>query len=204
MSKHYTTVDVLFIWSPSSTPKFASKTIKNILRSFHWFEYEKGNLLRSRAPCCPWLSSEQSKTSGRYSGAPGIRHCNLRYVQYFRTRLVLSTKAALQKWALFNHIITSYVSPHSSLPLTNTVHLFQYRYSVAEAQYWFLSDREDGDRPILHDLRSWQRERLVGSILIRHARYKFCRSSENSATNQKLVLRPYISGQQLSDLNLDL
>ena len=53
MSKHYTTVDVLFIWSPSSTPKFASKTIKNILRSFHWFEYEKGNLLRSRAPCCP-------------------------------------------------------------------------------------------------------------------------------------------------------
>lgn len=37
--------DVLLTWSPSSTLSHVSpKTLRNILRSVHWFEYEKGNL----------------------------------------------------------------------------------------------------------------------------------------------------------------
>ena len=57
-SKHYTTVifdlgDVLFTnftWS-ASTPKLhlPGKTLINILRSFHWFEYEKRKSNRRRS-----------------------------------------------------------------------------------------------------------------------------------------------------------
>ena len=54
-SKRYTAVvfdfgDVLFTWSSSTKRSpLPAKTLKNILRSIHWFEYEKGNLTEEQA-----------------------------------------------------------------------------------------------------------------------------------------------------------
>lgn len=54
-SKHCTAVifdlgDVLFTWSASGSPtSLPAKTLAKILRSVHWFEYEKGNLTEHEA-----------------------------------------------------------------------------------------------------------------------------------------------------------
>jgi hypothetical protein len=54
-SKCYTAVifdlgDVLFTWSPDSpSQSLPAKTLRSILRSVHWLEYEKGNLTEDEA-----------------------------------------------------------------------------------------------------------------------------------------------------------
>ena len=49
MTRYYTAVifdlgDVLITWSTSPSTSLPAKTLRNIIRSVHWFEYEKGNL----------------------------------------------------------------------------------------------------------------------------------------------------------------
>ena len=135
-SRHYTAVvfdlgDVLFTWS-SSTPKspLPSKTIKSILRSFHWFEYEKGNLTEEEAYS---LVAEEFRVAAAdvkaaFEAARDSLQSNpklLDVIQELRESglaiyamsnisapdwAVLSTKATPQEWALFDRVFTSYVS----------------------------------------------------------------------------------------------
>ena len=147
-SKHYTAVvfdlgDVLFAWS-SSTPKspLPSNTIKNILRSFHWFEYEKGNLTEKEvySRVAQEFRVDAADVKGGFEAARDSLKSNrklLDVIQELRESglaiyamsnisapdwAVLSTKATPQEWALFDQVFTSYVSLHSTLPsrVTNT------------------------------------------------------------------------------------
>ena len=141
-SKRYTAVvfdlgDVLFTWS-SSTPKspLPSSILKNILRSFHWFEYEKGNMTEEEVYS---LVAEEFRVAaadvkGAFDAARDSLKSNpklLDVIQELRESglaiyamsnisapdwAVLSTKATPQEWALFDHVFTSYVSRHSTLP----------------------------------------------------------------------------------------
>jgi FMN phosphatase YigB (HAD superfamily) len=156
-SKHYTAVvfdlgDVLFTWS-TSTPKspLPSQTIKNILRSFHWFEYEKGNLTEDEVYSL--VAQEFRVAAADVKGAFDVARDSLQsnpklldVVKELRESglsiyamsnisapdwAVLSTKATSQEWALFDRVFTSYVSLYTSSTLsfrgTNTT--FQCRCS---------------------------------------------------------------------------
>ena len=137
-SKHYTSVvfdlgDTLFTWS-SSTPKspLPSNTIKSILRSFHWFEYEKGNLTEEEVHS---LVAQEfrvavSDVKGAFEAARDSLQSNTKLLDVIRELresglaiyamsnisapdwAALSTKATPQEWALFDHVFTSYVSLH--------------------------------------------------------------------------------------------
>ena len=141
-SKHYTAVvfdlgDVLFTWS-SSTPKspLPSKTIKDILRSFHWFEYEKGNLTEEQVYSLVAqefkVAADDVKTS--FQAARDSLQSNPKLLDVIRELresgfaiyamsnisapdwVVLSTKATPKEWALFDRVFTSYVSLHYFTP----------------------------------------------------------------------------------------
>ena len=142
-SKHYTTVvfdlgDVLFTWS-ASTPKspLPSQTIKNILRSFHWFEYEKGNLTEDEvySLVAKEFRVATADVKDAFDAARDSLQSNpklLDVVQELRESglaiyamsnisapdwAVLSTKATPKDWALFDRVFTSYVSLYSTYPL---------------------------------------------------------------------------------------
>ena len=142
-SKHYTAVvfdlgDVLFTWS-SSTPKspLPSKTIKNILRSVHWNEYEKGNLTEEEvySLVAQEFRVAAADVKGAFDAARDSLQSNPKLLDVIRELResdiaiyamsnisapdweVLSTKATPQEWALFDHVFTSYVPLHSTLLL---------------------------------------------------------------------------------------
>ena len=132
-SKHYTAIvfdlgDVLFTWS-SSTPKspLPSNTLKNILRSFHWFEYEKGNLTEEQvySLVAQEFSVAASDVKGAFEAARDSLKSNLELLDviqelrdsglsiYAMSNIsapdwaVLSTKATPKEWALFDRVFTS-------------------------------------------------------------------------------------------------
>ena len=132
-SKHYTAIvfdlgDVLFTWS-SSTPKspLPSNTLKNILRSYHWFEYEKGNLTEEQvySLVAQEFSVAASDVKGAFEAARHSLKSNpelLDVIQELRDSglsiyamsnisapdwAVLSTKATPKEWAFFDRVFTS-------------------------------------------------------------------------------------------------
>ena len=132
-SKRYTTVifdlgDVLFTWSASS-PKspLPGNTLRNILRSFHWFEYEKGNLTEEEAYSIVAQEFNVAATDvkGAFEAARDSLQSNPKLLEVIRTIkesglkiyamsnisapdwAVLSGKATPEEWALFDHAFTS-------------------------------------------------------------------------------------------------
>ena len=132
-SKRYTTVifdlgDVLFTWS-ASTPKspLPPKVLRSILRSFHWFEYEKGNLTEEKAYSivAQEFSVAAADVKGAFEAARDSLQSNPKLLEvilglresglntYAMSNIsgpdwaVLSTKATPEEWALFDHTFTS-------------------------------------------------------------------------------------------------
>ena len=134
-SKSYTAVifdlgDVLFTWSPS-TPKspLPVKVLQSLLRSVHWFEYEKGNL--EEAEVYSLVAQEFNVTSADVENAiQAGRHSlqsNPKMFEVIRELKeaglaiyamsnisapdweMLATKATVEEWALFDYIFTSCV-----------------------------------------------------------------------------------------------
>lgn len=132
-SRHYTAVvfdlgDVLFTWS-SSTPKspLPSNTLKNILRSFHWFEYEKGNLTEDQvySLVAQEFNVAASDVKGAFEAARDSLKSNPKLLDVIKELresglaiyamsnisapdwAVLSTKATPKEWALFDRVFTS-------------------------------------------------------------------------------------------------
>jgi len=131
--KRYTTAifdlgDVLFTWS-ASTPKspLPPKVLRNILRSFHWFEYEKGNLTEEQAysMVAQEFSVAAADVKGAFEAARDSLQSNPKLLEVIRGLreaglniyamsnisapdwAVLSTKATPEDWALFDHTFTS-------------------------------------------------------------------------------------------------
>lgn len=134
-SKSYTAVifdlgDVLFTWSPS-TPKspLPANVLRNILRCYHWFEYEKRNLGEQEVY---GLVAQEFKVSAAdvkaaFEAARDSLQSNPEMLEIIRELKraglviyamsnisapdweVLSTKATPEEWALFNHTFTSHV-----------------------------------------------------------------------------------------------
>lgn len=132
-SKSYTAVifdlgDVLFTWSPS-TPKspLPANVLRNILRCYHWFEYEKRNLGEQEVY---GLVAQEFKVSAAdvkaaFEAARDSLQSNPEMLEIIRELKraglviyamsnisapdweVLSTKATPDEWALFNHTFTS-------------------------------------------------------------------------------------------------
>lgn len=120
--------DVLFTWSPS-TPKspLPAKTLRDILRSFHWFEYEKGNLTEGQVYSLvaqefnvTAASVESAFQSTRNSLRSNPKLLNaIRELKNFGLKVyamsnisapdwaVLLTKAPPEEWALFDQVFTS-------------------------------------------------------------------------------------------------
>ena len=132
-SKHYTTVifdlgDVLFTWAPS-TPKspLPAKVLRNILRSFHWFEYEKGNLEEHEvySLVAQEFNVAPSDVENAFQAARDSLKSNPKMLEvigelreaglgiYAMSNIsapdweMLTTKATVEEWALFDHIFTS-------------------------------------------------------------------------------------------------
>lgn len=135
IANRYSTVifdlgDVLFTWSPSD-PKspLPAKTMREILRSVHWFEYEKGNLAEERAY---YLVAQEFNLSAAdvkkaFQAARDSLQSNPQLLELIRELReagiaiyamsnisapdwdVLSTKATPEEWALFDHTFTSQV-----------------------------------------------------------------------------------------------
>ena len=124
--------DVLFTWSPS-TPKspLPAKVLRNILHSYHWFEYETGNLGEQEVYT---LVAQEFKVStpdvkAAFEAARDSLQSNPKMLEIIRELRraglaiyamsnisapdweVLSTKATPEEWALFDHTFTSYVFP---------------------------------------------------------------------------------------------
>ena len=134
-SKRYTTVvfdlgDVLFTWS-SSTPKspLPGKILHSILRSVHWFEYEKGNISEDEAysRVAKQFSVSAADVKAAFEAARDSLQSNPRMLDlikelresglavYAMSNIsapdweVLSTKASPEQWALFDQVFTSSV-----------------------------------------------------------------------------------------------
>jgi FMN phosphatase YigB (HAD superfamily) len=132
-SKRYTAVifdlgDVLFTWAPS-TPKspLPEKTLRNILRSFHWFEYEKGNLEEHEvySLVAQEFNVAPSDVENAFQAARDSLKSNSKMLEVIRELReaglaifamsnisapdweVLTTKATVEEWALFDHTFTS-------------------------------------------------------------------------------------------------
>ena len=132
-SKRYTAIifdlgDVLFTWAPS-TPEspLPEKVLRNILRSFHWFEYEKGNL--EEHEIYSLVAQEFNVTPRDVENAFQVARDSLKSNQkmlevirelreaglaiYAMSNIsapeweVLTTKATVDEWALFDHTFTS-------------------------------------------------------------------------------------------------
>ena len=121
--------DVLFTWSPSNSAKtlLPAKTFGNILRSAHWYEYEKGNLTEGQAYSAVAEDFDVAITDVKeaFDAACNSLQCNTRLwdlvhelkksglVIYAMSNIsapdweVLSAKATAQEWALFDRVFTS-------------------------------------------------------------------------------------------------
>lgn len=133
-SKGYTAIvfdlgDVLFTWSPS-TPKspLPAKILKSILRSHHWFEYEKNNLGEEEvyALVAQEFSVSPADVKGAFEAARSSLQSSPKMLEIIRELReaglatyamsnisapdweVLFTKATPEEWALFNRTFTSY------------------------------------------------------------------------------------------------
>ena len=132
-SKRYTTVifdlgDVLFTWA-HSTPKspLPAKVLQNILRSFHWFEYEKGKLEENEvySLVAQEFNVARSDVENAFQAARDSLKSNPKMLEvicelkkaglsiYAMSNIsapdweVLTTKATVEEWALFDHTFTS-------------------------------------------------------------------------------------------------
>ena len=150
IANRYSTVifdlgDVLFTWS-FSTPEslFPAKTMREILRSVHWFEYEKGNLTEERAYSLVAQEFNLSAADVKQAiqAARDSLQSNPQLLELIRELReagiaiyamsnisapdweVLSTKATPEEWALFDHTFTSQVQfLNSGRRVTNTTYL---------------------------------------------------------------------------------
>jgi len=136
--------DVLFTWSPSTpnSPLPANK-VREILRSVHWFEYEKGNLTEERAYSlvAQELDLPAADVKQAFQAARDSLQSNPQLLDLIRELRkagiaiyamsnisapdwdVLSTKATPEEWALFDHTFTSQVKfSGSGRRVTNTKH----------------------------------------------------------------------------------
>ncbi|KAF9464282.1 HAD-like domain-containing protein [Collybia nuda] len=131
--KGYTAVifdlgDVLFTWSPS-TPKspLPAKVLRNILRSHHWFEYEKNNLNEEEvyALVAQEFNITPADAKGAFEAARESLQSSptmLRIIRELRDAgliiyamsnisapdwEVLRTKATPEEWGLFDRVFTS-------------------------------------------------------------------------------------------------
>jgi len=122
--------DVLFTWSPS-TPKspLPAKKVREILRSVHWFEYEKGNLTEERvySLVAQEFDLAAADVKQAFQAARDSLQSNPQLLELIRELRkagiaiyamsnisapdwdVLSTKATPEEWALFDHTFTSQV-----------------------------------------------------------------------------------------------
>jgi len=132
-SQRYTAVifdlgDVLFTWEPS-TPKspLPAKVLRSILRSFNWFEYEKGNLEEHEvySLVAQDFNVEPSDVESAFQAARDSLKSNPRMLKviselreaglaiYAMSNIsapdweVLNTKATVEEWALFDYTFTS-------------------------------------------------------------------------------------------------
>ena len=132
-SKRYTAAifdlgDVLFTWAPSAPESpLPAKVLRNILRSFHWFEYEKGNLEEHQsyslvaqefnvAPCDVENAFQAARNSLKSNPKMlevirELREAGLTIYAMSNISApdwkVLTTKATVEEWALFDHTFTS-------------------------------------------------------------------------------------------------
>ena len=132
-SKRYTAAifdlgDVLFTWAPSAPESpLPAKVLRNILRSFHWFEYEKGNLEEHQsyslvaqefnvAPCDVENAFQAARNSLKSNPKMlevirELREAGLTIYAMSNISApdwqMLTTKATVEEWALFDHIFTS-------------------------------------------------------------------------------------------------
>jgi len=120
--------DVLFTWSPS-TPKspLPPNVLRNILRSFPWFEYEKGNLEESEvySLVAQEFNVARADVENAFQAARDSLQSNLKMLEVIRELReaglaiyamsnisapdweVLTTKASPEEWALFDYTFTS-------------------------------------------------------------------------------------------------
>jgi len=132
-SKRFTAVifdlgDVLFTWAPS-TPKspLPAKVLRNILRSFHWFEYEKGNLKEHEvySLVAQEFNVAPGDVKNAFQAARDSLRSNPKLLEIIRELKeaglaiyamsnisapdweVLTTKATVEEWALFDLTFTS-------------------------------------------------------------------------------------------------
>jgi len=132
-SKGYTAVifdlgDVLFTWSPS-TPKspLPANVLRNVLRSFHWFEYEKGKILEPEAYylVAQEFNVARADVENAFQAARHSLQSNPKMIEvilelkkaglaiYAMSNIsapdweVLTTKASPEEWALFDYTFTS-------------------------------------------------------------------------------------------------
>ncbi|KAF8812869.1 HAD-like protein [Phlegmacium glaucopus] len=133
MSKRYTTVifdlgDVLFTWSLSASKSILpAKTLGSILRSVHWFEYEKGNLTEDEvySLVAQEFSVSAIDVKSTLEAARSTLQSDPKILEIIRELKesglsvyamsnisapdweLLSAKATPEEWALFDYIFTS-------------------------------------------------------------------------------------------------
>ncbi|KAG6845464.1 hypothetical protein H0H87_008824 [Tephrocybe sp. NHM501043] len=120
--------DVLFTWSPS-TPKspLPAKALRNILRSSHWFEYEKGNIAEAEAysRVAQEFQVDPAAVKNAFQAARDSLQSNSKMIEVIRELRgsgisvyamsnisapdweVLKTKMSPADWALFDRVFTS-------------------------------------------------------------------------------------------------
>ena len=120
-------VDVIFTWTPS-TPKspLPAKILRNIIRSFRWFEYEKGNLEEHEvySLVTQEINVAPSGVESTFQAARNQLRNNPKMFEVIRDLRkaglaiyamsnisapdweVLTTKATVEEWGLFDHTFT--------------------------------------------------------------------------------------------------
>jgi FMN phosphatase YigB (HAD superfamily) len=131
-SKHYTAVifdlgDVLFTWSLSAPQALPAKTLRSILRSVHWLEYEKGNLTEDEvySLAAQKFNVPAVDVKSSFEAARNTLQSNPKILEVVRELKesglavyamsnisapdwkFVSAKFAAEEWALFDHVFTS-------------------------------------------------------------------------------------------------
>lgn len=120
--------DVLFTWSAVTTTSIAPKTLKKILRSSSWFEYEKGNVSEGEAyaRAAFEFGLDRQEVKRAFQDARASLRSNPAIIQLIRDMKAqygvrvfamsnisvpdfefLRTKASPEEWALFDRVFTS-------------------------------------------------------------------------------------------------
>jgi FMN phosphatase YigB (HAD superfamily) len=131
-SKRYTTIifdlgDVLFTWSSPPKSPLPAKVLRSILHSFHWFEYEKGNLEESEvySHVAQEFNVAPADVENAFQAARDSLQINAKLFELIRELReaglsiyamsnisapdwkMLTTKATAEQWALFDDTFTS-------------------------------------------------------------------------------------------------